>query len=28
MDKFFAQFGDHFPAEIRRQRDTLAKKLG
>jgi phosphoenolpyruvate carboxykinase (GTP) len=28
MDKFFTQFGDHLPAEIRRQRDTLAKRLG
>jgi phosphoenolpyruvate carboxykinase (GTP) len=28
IDKFLGQFGSHLPAEIRRQRDTLAKKLG
>jgi len=28
IDKFLDQFGSHLPAEIRRQRDTLAKKLG
>lgn len=28
IDKFFAQFGDHLPAEMRRHRDDLAKKLG
>jgi phosphoenolpyruvate carboxykinase (GTP) len=28
IDKFLGQFGDHLPAEIRRQRDDLAKKLG
>jgi phosphoenolpyruvate carboxykinase (GTP) len=28
VDKFFAQFGDHLPAEMRRHRDALAKKLG
>ncbi|OHB67683.1 MAG: hypothetical protein A2Y77_04800 [Planctomycetes bacterium RBG_13_62_9] len=28
IDKFLNQFGDHLPPEIRRQRDTLAQKLG
>jgi phosphoenolpyruvate carboxykinase (GTP) len=28
LDAFLAQFGDHMPAEIRRLRDDLAKKLG
>ena len=28
IDKFLGQFGDHLPAEIRRLRDDLAKKLG
>jgi phosphoenolpyruvate carboxykinase (GTP) len=28
IDKFLGQFGDHLPAEIRAQRDDLAKKLG
>jgi len=28
IDKFLGQFGDHLPAEIRRQRDDFAKKLG
>ncbi len=28
IDKYFDQFGDHLPAEIRRQRDDLARKLG
>jgi len=28
IDKYLAQFGDHLPADIRRQRDDLAKKLG
>jgi phosphoenolpyruvate carboxykinase (GTP) len=28
IDAFLGQFGDHLPAEIRRLRDDLAKKLG
>jgi len=28
IDKYLSQFGDHLPAEIRRQRETLAKRLG
>jgi phosphoenolpyruvate carboxykinase (GTP) len=28
IDKFLGQFSDHLPAEIRRLRDDLAKKLG
>ncbi|HQI26526.1 MAG TPA: phosphoenolpyruvate carboxykinase domain-containing protein, partial [Sedimentisphaerales bacterium] len=28
IDAFLAQFGNHMPAEIRRLRDDLAKKLG
>ncbi len=28
IDAFLVQFGDHMPAEIRRLRDDLAKKLG
>jgi phosphoenolpyruvate carboxykinase (GTP) len=28
IDAYLSQFGDHLPAELRRQRDDLAKKLG